>query len=429
MQGVMEQLPLLDTAQLEELCAHIKLDVASPKKGKKRPLMNLVLRHLTSEEVEISGDGGEAVLLAVDGYLGRMLKGKKMKTETETEASGTGSKDGDSSVIDAEVKPKMELLKSLKLRDFKIIGQVGDKEGCMDYMSLSYQMQEAKAIGYSPKEIMSGVIKAIKTGSSLRRYFESKPDLTEDNFMKILRSHYNVEDSTTLFNKMANAAQEPYETEVNFVLRMMDLRNNIITLSKEENCPFEETLVRKKFFHSLAVGFKKDTIRLDLRTVLKDHDQEDDELLKEVSAVTARDNEHKRKLKSNKTAVNSLNYVGEDMEKKVQKTDAGMMQSRTSSGENPMMMEIKQLTAKVNEIGKLTTKVNELTTGYQKLKEQMSNGAVCQSNGQTTYPDNNRSSRRKFIKCKNCEEKNLFCSHCSVCGAGDHKRKDCTKNM
>ena len=222
------------------------------------------------------------MLLAVDGHLGRMLKTKRGTMETKMEPSGgggTSSKDGDSNLRESDVKPKIELLKSSKLRDFKVMGQVGDKEGCMDYMSLSYQMQEAKGAGYSSKEIMSGVIKAIKAGSSLRRYFESKPDLTEDNFVKNLRSHYNVEDSTTLFNRMANASQEPSETEVNFVLRMLDLRNNIITLSKEEKCPFEEILIRKKFFHSLAVGFKKDTIQLDLRTVLKDYDQEDEELL------------------------------------------------------------------------------------------------------------------------------------------------------
>ena len=47
---------------------------------------------------------------------------------------------------------------------------------------------------YSQKEIMAGLIKAIKAGSSLRRYLEGRPDITEDNFMKILRAHYNVKD-------------------------------------------------------------------------------------------------------------------------------------------------------------------------------------------------------------------------------------------
>ena len=32
------------------------------------------------------------------------------------------------------------------------------------------------------------------------------------------------------------------------------------------------------------------------------------------------------------------------------------------------------------------------------------------------------------MKCKDCEEKKLFCVHCAKCGKEDHKRKDCPEN-
>ena len=78
---------------------------------------------------------------------------------------------------------------------------------------------------------------------------------------------------------MSNAVQETTETELNYTLRMMDLRNNVLTLSREESCAFEENMLKRKFFHSLSVGFRKDTIRIELQNVLKNHDQIPQELV------------------------------------------------------------------------------------------------------------------------------------------------------
>ena len=62
-------------------------------------------------------------------------------------------------------------------------------------------MKEGKGLGYSEKEIISGVIKAMKAGSSIRRYFESiTGELDEKRFLGILRQYYNVKDSST-FNQ------------------------------------------------------------------------------------------------------------------------------------------------------------------------------------------------------------------------------------
>ena len=33
---------------------------------------------------------------------------------------------------------------------------------------------------------------------------------------------------------------------------------------------------------------------------------------------------------------------------------------------------------------------------------------------------------KKFIKCKSCEERKVYCTHCNKCGKGGHKRRDCT---
>ena len=59
---------------------------------------------------------------------------------------------------------------------------------------------------------------------------------------------------------------------------MMGFRDSILTLTAEEEHPLGEALVRKRFFHAMSVGFKLDTIRLELGPFLKSGDLQDDEL-------------------------------------------------------------------------------------------------------------------------------------------------------
>ena len=36
--------------------------------------------------------------------------------------------------------------------------------------------------------------------------------------------------------------------------------------------------------------------------------------------------------------------------------------------------------------------------------------------------------RRRFVKCQKCEQSGAFCNHCSTCGSGTHKKRECSKN-
>ena len=48
-------------------------------------------------------------------------------------------------------------------------------------------MKEGSDLGYTPREIRAGVIKAMKGGSEIRRYFERKVDKLDDKeFMEML---------------------------------------------------------------------------------------------------------------------------------------------------------------------------------------------------------------------------------------------------
>ena len=53
--------PKLTELQLVEVTAGLDLKLAKPKKDRKEALQNLLVRHISSEEVEDSGDEGLAL--------------------------------------------------------------------------------------------------------------------------------------------------------------------------------------------------------------------------------------------------------------------------------------------------------------------------------------------------------------------------------
>ena len=401
---VLDRLQLINAEQLEEICVRKEITVATNKKGEKTSLLNLVLQYLSSDAVESSDEGLEE-LSSLNGELMVMLGIEGVKME------GEAIEIGDSKKKTEENKTKIELT---KFREFKITGGTvgGVGENALDYYSLRYQMHEGSSAKYSSKEIRSGVIKAMKAGSSLRRYLESCGELTEDSFLQILRSHYGVKDSATLLEEMVNTSQETSESEMNFVLRVMDLRNKILVLAMDEDTQIGEAFVRQRFLHTLSVGFKKDTVRLEMKDILKMRALKDEDLLKEVSLVVARDTEHKKKTKCGKGAgVNALGAGEQVVSRRVDEKK-----------EDTVLAEISKLAAQVKELSTMHTEIQDLKKqiGGMKKREENAN----QDGATSTRVEG----RRRFIKCKSCEEKNAFCTHCSICGSSEHKRNKCSKN-
>ena len=159
-------------------------------------------------------------------------------------------------------------------------------------------------MGYKFPEIKSGVLRAMKPNHPLRKYFENtiKP-VTEHDFVEQIRSWYPVQDSATLLSQLSNGSQEPTETEMNFVLRMMNLRNNIIRVAYEEGCPLAEKTVYKRFVHAISVGLARDTIRLEVKGLLQGSEITEADLLRKVGEIVAQDEESRRKKKPKNATV------------------------------------------------------------------------------------------------------------------------------
>ena len=78
-----------------------------------------------------------------------------------------------------------------------------------------------------------------------------------------------MEDSTTLLDEMVRSVQEPKQKLLNYVLKMMALRDEILEVTKDEDCPLGEVWVKRRFTDSLLSGLRKPTIRLEMQALLK----------------------------------------------------------------------------------------------------------------------------------------------------------------
>ena len=317
MDSIIEQLPRLSVEELLGICTKFSIDVPAGKENDKAKVKRIILQFLGSENAQTGDDEGLAIMTLMDLEMGKVLKTKAKETAQPTEVETGGSTSGSGAKVREPLeeqeehtqvkveeesftdtttdKKKMAFLKGLKLSQFKINGAVGTSEGCIDFSNLNFQIKDGQTQGYDFDEIRAGIIKSIKTGTSMKKYFENAYHVSDDDFLKMLRSYYKVQDATTLFNQLVSAAQEPKEGEMDFVMRLMDLRNQVISLSEAEGCAFNREMVYQKFVHALSVGFTDDTIRLELRHVLKQKNIPDHELLEEVNLVVQREAEHKKR--------------------------------------------------------------------------------------------------------------------------------------
>ena len=207
--SITDQLPQLDVSQLGEFIDKFQIPIVAAKKGKKGAMISAVVTYINRAELEDEADQGEEELGRLDGELAKLLKKKVAVSSSNNDGGGGNSsvatvKEEDSEEV-AEVKTtimqntgggntdgsstggvnnsggvssngsdvKMQFLKGLKLREFKLSGAVGTKENCIDYQQLSYQMQQGREDGYTFKEVMFGVIKAIKN-PNMKKFFQGK---------------------------------------------------------------------------------------------------------------------------------------------------------------------------------------------------------------------------------------------------------------
>ena len=419
---VFEKLQLLDVAQLGQCCVQLGVTIPPAKKGKKTAIKALVLKHLTSDAME-EDDSAEDIFSTLNNALDGMIKEteekegkkdaapkpaeegdkdeKKSDVKKEVAGSSTAAKSGIEQVSENVASASGKVISTTRVEvsrfgEFKVSPNTFGGEKHVDYTSLCYQIEDAKELSYTSREIVSGMIKSMK--QPLKRYCEGKRNWSLEKLMTHIRSYAKVANSEEVMDEMKVQAQKTDQTEEDFLLEMCVFRDNVVAMTKQEENPLDEARIEKNFLRALLAGFRKDTIRLMLTPVLKQSGLDDGQLLKEVNEAVQAEAESRKKNKGGGKSVasNSLDAVQSGAE-------------TPTAVESRVLKELEKLTGKMTE---LECKVNSISSG---------NGSSGSGNGDNT----GGGQRPRFIKCQPCEKEGRYCKHCSLCGKMGHKRANC----
>ena len=409
-----------DTEVLEDICVSLELEIPPASKGKRNDLYKLVLKYLNSESVLNSDDHGWASYLKIDQVFTSLLENKTPDPTKNT----MEEKPRDIKTLDEKVSmptkrrqedPFYELKQIKELKINGKIGGIGEKDR-LSYVSLSYQISNAKKLGYSEEMIFGAVIRAITPGTHLRTYLESKQSMTLPSLLEVMRSHFQERDSSSVFSDLCNAGQAQHESCLDFVMRVMCLREKVVALSAEEGCPYDLRLVSQKFAHTVLTGLRNNNIRNELRSFLKTSFS-DEELFKAVTeAVT---NEHEFAQKSDKKTVRVITQTL-DVEKLSEKEKKHKDSSLPQQFEAMKILHEQEMSAVKSEL--------------QEIKSLLLRESACPPERvgsdrviHNPYPPRfNRKSKRK---CGPCFKSNMQnCHHCFQCASPDHRLANCPEN-
>jgi hypothetical protein len=351
-----------------------------------------------------------------------------------------GRRENETSTVEREVKREAKGestttttdIHKLKLREFKISNGIVGVEGSLDYSDLLMQMKEGLSSGYSKKEVMSGVIRATKPGTELRKYLVRHPNMTYEDFKQTLREFYNVRESQSIMDEMRDMVQGEDQPLLKYVMSMCALRDEVFEVSSSEECPPGEALVKKRFVDSCLSGLRIPTVRLEMQALLK-QELSDPKLFNEINQITKRvnDNEKKVGVETKSADVKSVD-VGKKQRTRKQQDDE--WREETAAKLTTLTTQVSKLEAIINKVAvgefqpkmsdsALEEKMTSLLGTVQHLTAQMQEYQQSGGRGGNRAP-----SKFKFKKCDDCERDRKFCRHCWKCKQEGHKSSECSEN-
>jgi len=192
---------------------------------------------------------------------------------------------------------------------------------------------------------------------------------------------------------MTNSVQGPNESAQEFVFRLMSLREKVIVLAEQDNCPNDRKVTQKRFIHALSTGIRNNNILNDLRHILLKENISDEELLENVTQAVVYDGERKDKLS-------------------IKKKDVIVSKIETDSHkDNSLSKQFENLKARQSQ------DMSAFRAEIEELKKVIVN---------SSRPHLNRGGPpRRFTrpkgKCQTCLLANTECSHCYACGSRRYK--------
>ena len=458
----------LELDQLKFIHGNLQLAAIDPDKDNKRHVMKVILRYLSSEEVEDSDDGGMAHFLAIQTYLNSLgivkceppppvlintvttavvppvvlpvtaVSGPNVVVSVPVASTllpvastvvsvslgsggiGVSTQPATTTVTSTVMSPipsnipittsvlTPQTLKKVLKKDFKIRGTIGavGKPGMITFLSLACQINTAVRKEYPEVEICEEVIRSMSPDLPLRSVLEGKEVVSLASLRRFLRSHFREKDPTSLFNSLSNSCQMSTESASDFVMKMIGLRIKVLFVTKEvdSRVQYTDKLVHDQFVRTIMNGLRCDTIRSEIKGVLMQDDPSDEELIEVLNRVESDENERQSRLKESKKKEGNIKKIDT-----TQGADSVTEEPKSSKKDhNPILAKLEEMQknfeVKLNEVSALKGEVAD-------LKKQVN--------------------QKRQFGCRKCVAAgtNRRCNHCFKCCKPGHKRGDpaCTE--
>ncbi|KAI3374141.1 hypothetical protein L3Q82_005996 [Scortum barcoo] len=270
-------------------------------------------------------------------------------------------------------------------KDFRINGHVGESmsKDPLSFSSLEHQIESGIRKGYPEEEIIEAVIRAVNPGLKLRSYLEGKTDLTLVILRQILRAHYAEQDATVLYQQLTKAVQETNETALDFLIRVLDLRQKVLFTSEhaQSGLKYNKDLAHSQCCQSIMTGLSNDNIRSEMRMYLQDEHINDELLLQRMQIAQYNENERVQKIKTSKkiTYRANLSTVEGSGDENDPLTTTVAAKPNKPIKENPLFAKLEESNTAIRELtGQLSVQHHHVPSKLvTKLRDLGLNSALC----------------------------------------------------
>ena len=94
-----------------------------------------------------------------------------------------------------------------------------------------HQIDEAQEAGYEESETVSSVISAKIPSLTLRNVLENTLNLSLNKLLQYFEAHFDERNATDLYNKLNSMVQLLEESEYQYVMRCIEIREKVILTS------------------------------------------------------------------------------------------------------------------------------------------------------------------------------------------------------
>ena len=288
--------------------------------------------------------------------------------------------------------PQQQRLVQMFPREFRMNGSISDDiSKSMKYLDICRQVADGQRKGYSEDEILSGLRRAISTGS-VKTYIDSQANVPLEEILLFLRSFLKERTPAELHNDLSQLVQLEGQEAIKFFMDAIQIRQLIVVGSQVEgNVTYDPRLVNSTFLHTIRTGLRDETVRAHMLPLLSDTNPVDDNtLIRELHRAVGESEERKKKLL--------------EMQQQQKKATATAKVNVVESN-SELAQVLKQLEENRNQMNVVQEQVKELIVANQKKQPWKRKG--CQA-----CTDNNKVNT---------------CSHCWKCGEDGHKSQNCPK--